>query len=270
MTPDRYREVGQIFRAAAEIPPDRRDAFLATACGDDKTLKQEVESLLNHDAQGEGWIDERALEVAAQALASTPSKSWIGREVHHYHVSSLVGKGCMDEVYRARDKRLERDVQWKVLPTAYSTDAERLRRFEQEARTAGKLNHPNVLTVYDVGVIDGAPYIVTELLEGEELREQLNKGLVAQRRVLAYARPIADGLAASHAKGIVKRDLKHENIFVTLDGRIKILDFGLAKLKEPPSGGIETVQPSDTAPGVIFGTVSYMAPEQVQGLEAGE
>src|SRR5262249_3082028 len=271
MTPDRYREVGQIFRAAAEIPPDRRDAFLATACGDDKTLKQEVESLLNHDAQGEGWIDERALEVAAQALASTPSKSWIGREVHHYHVSSLVGKGCMDEVYRARDKRLERDVQWKVLPTAYSTDAERLRRFEQEARTAGKLNHPNVLTVYDVGVIDGAPYIVTELLEGEELREQLKHGAVAQRRVLAYAREIADGLAAAHAKGIVHRDLKPENIFVTVDGRIKILDFGLAKLKEQPSGRtIEAVQRPNTTPGIVMGTASYMAPEQVQGNEAEE
>jgi len=271
MTPERYREVGQIFRAAAEIPPDRRDAFLDTACGDDKALRQEVESLLDHDSQSEGWIDERALNVAGQALASTVSESWVGRQVHHYHVSSLLGRGGMGEVYRARDKRLERDVALKVLPIAYSTDAERLRRFEQEARTAGKLNHPNILTVYDVGVIDGAPYIVTELLEGAELREQLKHGAVAQRRVLAYACEIAEGLAAAHAKGIVHRDLKPENIFVTVDGRVKILDFGLAKLKEPPSGrSIETIQQADSAPGVVFGTVHYMAPEQVRGHEAEE
>src|SRR2546426_7517757 len=271
MTPERYREVGQVFRAAAEIPPDRRDAFLNAACGDDKALRQDVESLLVQHSRGEGWIDGRALDVAAQALASRPSESWVGRQVHHYQVSSLHGRGGMGEVYRARDTRLGRDVALKILPIAYSTDAERLRRFEQEARTAGKLNHPNILTVYDVGVIDGAPYIVTELLEGEELREQLKQGAVAQRRTLAYAQQIADGLAAAHAKGIVHRDLKPENIFVTSDARVKILDFGLAKLKEPPSGSsIETVQPPNTAPGVVMGTVGYMAPEQVRGHETDE
>jgi serine/threonine protein kinase len=177
----------------------------------------------------------------------------------------------MGEVYRARDKRLERYVALKVLPVVYSTDPERLRRFEQEARTAGKLNHPNILTVHDIGVNDGAPYIVTELLEGEELREQLKKGPVAQRRVLAYGRQIADGLAAAHTKGIVHRDLKPENIFVTSDGRVKILDFGLAKLKEPYAGRtIETVQSPNTTPGVVMGTANYMAPEQVRGQEAEE
>jgi serine/threonine protein kinase len=271
MTPERYREVGQIFRAATEVPSDRRDAFLDTVCGNDKALRQEVESLLNHDSQRESWIDARALDVAAQALASTSSKTWIGRQVHHYQVLSLLGKGGMGEVYRARDKRLERDVALKVLPTAYSTDAERLRRFEQEARATSKLNHPNILTVYDVGVIDAAPYIVTELLEGEELREQLNQGAISQRSVLAYARQIADGLAAAHAKRIVHRDLKPENIFVTIDGRVKILDFGLAKLKGLPSGGsIETVGQVNTVPGVVIGTANYMSPEQVRGHEAEE
>src|SRR5215831_7161479 len=271
MTPERYREVGHIFRAAAEIPSDRRNAFLDTACGNDKALRQEVESLLNHDSQREGWIDEKALDVAAQALANTPSESWTGRQVHQYHVASLLGRGGMGEVYRARDKRLERDVALKILPIAYSTDAERLRRFELEARTAGKLNHPNILTVYDVGVIDGAPYIVTELLEGEELRDHLRQGAVAQHRVLAYTSQIADGLAAAHSKAIVHRDLKPENIFVTIDGRVKILDFGLAKLKAAPSGStIETVQPLNTAPGVVMGTANYMSPEQVRGHEAEE
>ena len=231
MTPERYREVGEIFRAAAEIPLDRRGAFLDAACGHDKALRQEVESLLSHDSHSEGWIDSRALEVAAQALARMQSESWANRQVHHYQVSSLLGRGGMGEVYRARDTRLDRDVALKVLPVVYSTDTERLRRFEQEARTAGKLNHPNIVTVYDVGVHDGAPYIVTELLEGEELREQLKQGPLAQRRALGYARQIADGLAAAHAKGIVHRDLKPENIFVTVDGRVKILDFGLAKVE---------------------------------------
>jgi len=271
MTPERYRKVGKVFREAAEIPPDQRAAFLDAACGDDNALREDVESLLVHDSQGEGWIDGQALDVAAQALASKSSKSWVGRQVHHYQVSSLLGRGGMGEVYRARDRRLDRDVALKILPMAYSTDAERLRRFEQEARTAGKLNHPNILTVYDVGVIDGAPYIVTELLEGEEMREQLKQGAVAPRRAVAYAQQIADGLAAAHAKSIVHRDLKPENIFVTSDGRLKILDFGLAKLKEQPSASnIETVQPLKTAPGVVMGTVSYMAPEQVRGLETEE
>ena len=139
MTPERYREVGRVFRAAAEIPMDRRGAFLDETCGDDKALRQEVESLLDHDSQAEGWIDQRALDVTAQAIANTPSASWSGRQVHHYEVSLLLGKGGMGEVYRARDKRLERDVALKVLPVVYSTDSERLRRFEQEARAAGSV-----------------------------------------------------------------------------------------------------------------------------------
>jgi Tol biopolymer transport system component/predicted Ser/Thr protein kinase len=269
MTPERYREVGEIFRAAADIPLERRGAFLDEACGQDKALRQEVESLLSHDSHPEGWIDQKALEIAAQALASPRAESWVNRQVHHYQVSSLLGRGGMGEVYRARDTRLERDVALKVLPVEYSTDTERLRRFEQEARTAGKLNHPNIVTVYDVGIHEGAPFIVTELLEGEELRVQLKQGPVGQRRALGYACQIADGLAAAHAKGIVHRDLKPENIFVTFDGRVKILDFGLAKLKEAPGGrNQETVQPPNTTPGLVMGTANYMAPEQVRGHEA--
>src|SRR2546422_10004696 len=161
MTPERYHEVGRVFRAAAEIPPDRRAAFLDAACGDDKALRQDVESLLVHDSQGAGWIDGRALDVAAQALASRPSESWVGRQVHHYQVSSLLGRGGMGEVYRARDRRLERDVALKILPIAYSTDAERLRRFEQEAQTAGEVTPPEIPNLYAVGAIYWAPSPVT-------------------------------------------------------------------------------------------------------------
>src|SRR5947208_5777936 len=177
----------------------------------------------------------------------------------------------MGEVYRARDERLNRDVAIKALPASLSQDGDRLRRFEQEAQAAGALNHPNILAVYDVGMHEGAPYIVSELLEGEELREQLNDGSLPQRKALDYAQQIAQGLAAAHERGITHRDLKPENLFVTTDGRVKILDFGLAKLRplrnESVSSEIDT-RKQITDPGTVMGTVGYMSPEQVRGHEA--
>src|SRR5262249_54552705 len=155
-----------------------------------------------------------------------------GKQIGPYQIASLLGKGGMGEVYRARDTRLGRAVAIKVLPRAYSADAERLRRFEQEARTAGMLNHPNILTIYDVGTQDGAPYLVSELLEGATLREQLRGAALPLRRALDYAVQMARGLAAAHEKGVVHRDLKPENLFITKDERLKILDFGLAKLRQ--------------------------------------
>lgn len=151
-----------------------------------------------------------------------------GSRLGRYEIRSQLGSGGMGEVYRARDEKLNRDVAVKVLPASLSRDAERLRRFEQEAQAAGALNHPNVLAVYDVGIHDGAPYIVSELLEGEELRESLNEGALPVRKAVDYAQQIATGLAAAHEKGIIHRDLKPENLFITRDGRLKILDFGLA------------------------------------------
>jgi serine/threonine protein kinase len=189
------------------------------------------------------------------------------RQVDHYRIQSLLGRGGMGEVYRALDTRLGREVAIKVLPAVYSTDPERLRRFEQEAQAAGRLNHPNVLTVYDLGTHGGAPYIVTELLEGAELREHLKQGAIPQRRALNYAQQVASGLAAAHAKGIIHRDLKPENIFITNDGRVKILDFGLAKLRDLPSSDSMETNPKLTTPGIVMGTVGYMSPEQVRGHE---
>jgi Tol biopolymer transport system component len=177
----------------------------------------------------------------------------------------------MGEVYRARDPRLARDVAIKVLPASISDDPDRLRRFEQEARAAGMLNHPNITAVYDFGSHDGAPYVVQELLEGETLRMALAAGRLPQRRAVENAIEIARGLAAAHEKGIVHRDLKPENIFVTSDGRIKILDFGLAKLTQTEAAGgatnVPTVTPG-TEPGVVLGTLGYMSPEQVRGKPA--
>ena len=177
----------------------------------------------------------------------------------------------MGEVYRARDEKLNRDAAIKVLPAVFSQDGDRLRRFEQEAQAAGALNHPNILAVYDVGIHDGAPYIVSELLEGEELREQLNDFPLPQRKALDYAQQIAQGLAAAHERGITHRDLKPENLFVTTDDRVKILDFGLAKLRplrnQSVSSEIDTRR-QITDPGTVMGTVGYMSPEQVRGHEA--
>src|SRR2546428_2319113 len=188
--------------------------------------------------------------------------------IAQYTIVSKIGEGGMGEVYRARDTKLGRDVAIKVLPAAFSADAERLRRFEQEAQAAGALNHPNILVIFHIGMHDGAPYIVSELLEGETLRERLAGVALPQRKAIDYALQVARGLAAAHAKGIVHRDLKPENIFVTKDGRVKILDFGLAKLTEPTEGQSKTDIPTrriDTDPGMVMGTVGYMSPEQVRG-----
>jgi len=192
--------------------------------------------------------------------------------ISHYRILDKLGAGGMGEVYRARDNRLDRDVAIKVLPATFANDKERLLRFEQEARATSALNHPNILTIYDIGTHDGAPFIVAELLDGAELREQLNHSPLPVKRALDYAQQVASGLTAAHAKGIVHRDLKPENLFVTTDGRVKILDFGLAKLKLQKSvGGVYSDAPTQRAltnPGVMIGTIGYMSPEQVRGQEA--
>lgn len=188
-----------------------------------------------------------------------------------YLVLSQLGKGGMGEVWRARDTRLNREVAIKVLPTDFAHNAERLRRFEQEARATSALNHPNILTIYDFGTHEGSPYIVAELLEGEVLREQMNRGALPVRRCLEYAQQFAAGLSAAHEKGIVHRDLKPENLFVTEDGRLKIFDFGLAKLRPPRSEQSDSevaTKRGITDPGVVMGTVGYMSPEQVRGQDA--
>ncbi len=191
-----------------------------------------------------------------------------GSRLGPYEILAPIGAGGMGEVYRARDPRLGREVAIKVLPASFSNDADRLRRFEQEARAAGVLNHPNITAVHDIGTVDGAPYIVTELLDGETLRSRMAGGALAPRRAIDYAIQIAHGLAAAHGKGIVHRDLKPENLFVTKDGRVKILDFGLAKLTQHDNFRSQTDLPTaavSTEPGIVMGTLGYMSPEQVRG-----
>ncbi len=194
-----------------------------------------------------------------------------GQKIGPYEVAGQIGAGGMGEVYKARDPRLGRDVAIKVLPAIFSSDPDRLQRFAQEARAAAALNHPNILAIFDIGEDKGAPYVVSELLEGETLRERLRSGALSTRKAIDFALQIAHGLAAAHEKGIVHRDLKPENLFITHDNRVKILDFGLAKLTRPEehssAGDAPTMQVA-TDPGVVMGTVGYMSPEQVRGKPA--
>jgi Tol biopolymer transport system component len=187
-----------------------------------------------------------------------------------YEIVAPIGAGGMGEVYRAKDTRLGRDVALKILPESFAREADRLRRFEQEARAVAALNHPNILAIHDIGQHNGTPFLVSELLEGESLRSALDRGALPQRKTIEYGVQIAHGLAAAHEKGIVHRDLKPENVFVTKDGRIKILDFGLAKFAQQPGADSSdvTLTSSHTAAGVVMGTASYMAPEQVRGEPA--
>jgi serine/threonine protein kinase/tetratricopeptide (TPR) repeat protein len=194
----------------------------------------------------------------------------IGRTLGHYRIVSKLGEGGMGEVYRADDERLDRDVAIKVLPESVAQDADRISRFEGEAKAVAKLDHPNILAIHDFGTDKDVTYAVTELLEGESLREVITSGGLTHSKAVEYAKSIANGLAAAHDKSIVHRDLKPENVFLTRNGRIKILDFGLAKLKEPEET-LTTKTPTatlETSPGAIIGTIAYMAPEQVRGQSA--
>ena len=194
-----------------------------------------------------------------------------GAKLGPYEIQASIGAGGMGEVYRARDPRLGRDVAIKVLPSSFSADADRLKRFEQEARAAAALNHPNIVAIFDIGNDRGSPYVVSELLEGETLRERLRSGPLSLRRTVAYGLQVTRGLAAAHDRGITHRDLKPENLFITNDGHVKILDFGLAKLTRPESSAESDDAPTmqvATEPGLVMGTVGYMSPEQVRGKNA--
>jgi eukaryotic-like serine/threonine-protein kinase len=194
-----------------------------------------------------------------------------GTRLGPYEILSTLGSGGMGVVYRARDNRLGREVAIKVLPTEVAGDHDRLHRFEKEARAVSALNHPNIVDVHDIGTHQGLPFIVCELLEGETLRRLLSAGPIPIPRALEYATQVATGLAAAHDKGIVHRDLKPENVFVTEDERVKILDFGLAKVTKPESegaSGSESVTETVGTKGMVLGTVAYMSPEQIRGLPA--
>jgi len=258
MKPEQWQQAREVLADALELKPEERPAFLDRVCSSDHALRREVERLLSSNDEARSSF----LQSSAFRVTLMP-----GTMVGDYEIVRLLGAGGMGEVYRAHDKHLGRDVAIKVLPAFLSHDPDRLRRFEQEARAAAALNHPNILAVHQMGTYEGAPYLVSELLEGSTLRELLMRGSMPVRKVIDYGVQIARGLAAAHEKGIVHRDLKPENLFVTRDGWVKILDFGLAKLMQPQPCSEHTASMlSDaTAAGVIMGTVGYMSPEQVNG-----
>ena len=267
MTPQRWHQITGMFHDALLRNSGQRRTFLEDACGADEALRAEVEAMLAaHDNAGDpGSIP--AVAVSEQMLR-LESGSVVGR----YRIDALIGAGGMGQVYRARDPRIERDVAIKVLPADYAADVERLRRFEQEAHASGALNHPNVLTLYDVGTADGRPFLVMELLDGETLRDCIGRGAMPAARACEIAAAIARGLGAAHARAIVHRDLKPENVMVTRDGRVKILDFGIAKLRvrDPSLDQRTLTAPLRTAADTMLGTAGYIAPEQIRGQPTDE
>ena len=271
MSSERWERTKKILEEALRLAPQQRQSYLDRACRGDAELRAEVESLItSHEEAGSQFLAAAAPEILDLTLPEhkpLTNSSKLG----DYEVQRLLGAGGMGEVYRARDLRLGRDVAIKVIPSSFSSDPDRLRRFEQEARAAAALNHINILAVFQMGTYEGAPYLVTELLEGETLREQLRRGPIPVRKAVDYGIQMARGLSAAHEKAIVHRDLKPENLFVTKDGIIKILDFGLAKLTERTTTETTSMAPTldvNTEPGVVVGTAGYVSPEQVRGREA--
>jgi eukaryotic-like serine/threonine-protein kinase len=265
MSARRWEQLDRIFTEAQQLPHDARTEFIARACGTDEALRAEAMSLLEADAESGEFMVQSALDRLAQAMASEGWSLCTGESIGPYTIQQLLGSGGAGEVWRARDERLGRDVAIKVLLPHYASDADRLRRFAEEARTVGALNHSNILTVYDVGEHHGIPYLVSECLEGRSLRQRLGAGSIPVGEALSIALGVARGLAAAHARAIVHRDLKPENTFLRSDGGVKILDFGLAKLQMSLEG--MPAGTSRTMTGVIVGTAGYMAPEQIKSEE---
>ena len=269
MTPERWQQVKEIFNSAINYRAEDRGVFISQACSGDDALRSEVESLIaSHERTGE-FIDEPAFAHAAELLGNDNSELQPGDSVGTYEVLSFISRGGMGEVYLAEDKRLGRKVALKLLPSSFTKDDDRLRRFEQEARAASALNHPNIITIYEIRETETSHIIATEFVEGETLRSRLNRAPLNLTEALDIAIQVADALAAAHKAGIIHRDIKPENIMLRPDGYVKVLDFGLAKLSEQASPAVAAEAPTiqvRTGSGIVIGTAGYMSPEQARGL----
>jgi Tol biopolymer transport system component len=268
MTPERWQQVKAIFHSALQHEPEQRSVFLSNACGGDESLRKEVESLIaSHEKDG-SFIDSPAYEAAAELIVDEKAELKPGQAVGSYEITSFISRGGMGEVYLAQDKRLGRKVALKLLPSSLTKDVSRLRRFEQEARAASALNHPNIITIYEIREANSTLMIATEYVEGETLRQRLAIDSLDLNEALHVAIQIADALSAAHKAGIIHRDIKPENIMIRPDGYVKVLDFGLAKLIEhasPMSVAEAPTKQVKTGSGMIMGTVGYMSPEQARG-----
>src|SRR6185295_16625651 len=269
--PDAHWEnLKDLFHVALAVPPHERAAYLEQACNGDTELRQAVESLLKSHEGTDHLLDTPAYKAAAEMLVANDEFK-TGQIVAHYRIVSLLGEGGMGKVYLAEDTTLHRQVALKFLASNFTQDQDRLERFEREARAASALNHPNILTIHEIGDVEGHRFIATEFIEGETLRERLSTNLNTDE-ALEIAIQIASALVAAHRVGIVHRDIKPENIMIRRDdGLVKVLDFGLAKMSRTSS--IERAKSVDqhapgqfkTGPGVVIGTVAYMSPEQARG-----
>jgi len=271
MERDRWPRVEELYHAAAARAEGERAAFLAEACAGDDVLRREVESLLAQPASDRGFLDGPAVAVAAQLVSEASVSVLTGRRLGTYQVQARIGAGGMGEVYRAHDTKLGRDVAIKILPTVFTSDPDRLARFEREARVLASLNHPHIGAIYGLEDAAGIRALVLELVEGEKLADRIARGPIAVKDALTIAREITEALDAAHEKGIVHRDLKPANIKITPDGAVKVLDFGLAKLHPGEAEDVKaltdspTVTVDGTRAGVILGTAAYMSPEQARG-----
>src|SRR5438309_3614087 len=269
MTPARLRTIEEIYRTALDQEPDQIRAFLDTACEGDEVLRRKVEALLASRQRADRFIETSAVGLATRIIENGQADLLVDRTIGHYKISKRIGTGGMGDVYLATDMTAGRKAALKLLPERFTGDAERLKRFQQEAHAVVGLNHPNILTVYEIGEDHSTHYIASELIEGETLRQRLLRGRMEVGEAVDVAIQVASALAAAHETGIVHRDIKPENIMLRPDGYVKVLDFGIAKLAEQEVpvtlAEEEAVLLVETHLGSIMGTVRYMSPEQARG-----
>src|SRR6266566_2059369 len=269
MEPRRWGRITDIYHATIARPPEERASFLGEECHGDESLRKQVEAMVKSHERSGDFIESPAFEVAPELLIDEPTGDLIGQSIGHYRIESLLGMGGMGEVYLARDERLGRKVALKLLPEHLTADETQLSRFKNEARSASALNHPNILTVYEIGAEGNRQFIATEFIEGVTVRASLACGRINPHAALEIAVQVASALAAAHQAGVVHRDIKPENIMLRPDGYVKVLDFGIAKLTEQRSGSddrkVETTAVLQTRQGLVLGTAHYMSPEQARG-----
>src|SRR5437870_2108224 len=273
MTPARLQTIEEIFHAALDQEPEQISAFLDTACEGDAPLRSKVEALLASRQRADSFIETSAVGLAAKIIQNGQADLLVGRTIGHYKISERIGTGGMGDVYLATDITAGRKAALKLLPTRFTGNPERLKRFQQEAHALVGLNHPNILTVYEIGEDHSTHYIASELIEGETLRQRLMRGRMQLSEAIEVAIQVASALAAAHETGIVHRDIKPENIMLRPDGYVKVLDFGIAKLAEQEVpvtlAEDEALLLVETNLGSILGTVRYMSPEQARPAVRG-